>query len=157
MNQKNAETKIRDAAQAGEIVSTRLFAAPRETVFRAISDSARLARWWGPRGFTTTIRIFEFRPGGRWEFVMHAPNGAEYHNEVVFTEIVAPGRIVLDHLEPVHRFLMTMTLAPEAGGTRLTWVMRFADVDEGAKVRSFILDANEQNFDRLAAVLASNP
>ena len=46
------------------IIGSRLFDAPRELVFSAFTDPKHLARWWGPNGFTTTMRNFEFRPGG---------------------------------------------------------------------------------------------
>jgi len=61
------------------VVSTErvLSATPRE-VFAAFSQPDRLARWWGPRDFTNTFEQFEFKPGGRWVFVMHGPNGANY-------------------------------------------------------------------------------
>ena len=138
-----------------EIVSTRVFDAPRERVFRAFSDPQVLARWWGPDGFTSTFQEFDFRPGGAWRFVMHGPDGADYRNASDFIEVVSPERIVLEHLRPMHRFQMTMTFAEEAGKTRLTWRMEFESVVELDRVRAFIPGANEQNFDRLQAQLAA--
>ena len=138
-----------------EIVSTRVFDAPRERVFRAFSDPQVLARWWGPDGFTSTFQEFDFRPGGAWRFVMHGPDGADYRNASDFIEVVSPERIVLEHLRPMHRFQMTMTFAEEAGKTRLTWRMVFESVAELERVRAFIPGANEQNFDRLQAQLAA--
>jgi len=138
-----------------EIVSTRVFDAPRERVFRAFSDPRVLARWWGPDGFTSTFQEFDFRPGGAWRFVMHGPGGADYRNASDFIEVVSPERIVLEHLRPMHRFRMTMTFADEAGKTRLTWRMEFESVAELERVRAFIPVANEQNFDRLQAQLAA--
>lgn len=133
-----------------EIVSTRVFDAPRERVFRAFGDPEQLKRWWGPAGFTNTLEAFDPRPGGAWRLVMHGPDGTDYHNESVFTEVVEPARVVFDHLEPVHRFRMTMTFDDEAGKTRLTWRMRFEFAEEAERVRGFVAAANEQNFDRLA-------
>ena len=139
---------------AREIVSTRDFADAPEAVFSAFSDPARLARWWGPNGFTNTIREFDLRPSGKWRLTMHGPDGTNYDNESRFLEVVRPARIVFQHEEPVHGFRMTMTFAEHGAGTMLTWRMRFEITDEAAKVRPFILLANEQNFDRLAAHLA---
>jgi uncharacterized protein YndB with AHSA1/START domain len=136
-----------------EIVSTRHLAAPRETVFEAFSDPGALAKWWGPIGFTNTIDVFDFWPGGSWKYTMHGPDGTDYYNESQFDEIVAPERIVLTHLRPMHRFVMTMTYDVEAGGTRITWRMRFDSAEEVARIREFVVPANEQNFDRLAAAL----
>ncbi len=140
-----------------EIISARIFSAPPEAVFGAFADPKLLAQWWGPQGFRNTIQTFDLRPGGEWRLVMHSPDGADYANESEFVEIDAPRRIVFIHQRPMHRFTTTMTFEPAAGGqTRLTWRMVFDDRSEVEKLGSFIAAANEQNFDRLAAVLAKS-
>jgi uncharacterized protein YndB with AHSA1/START domain len=138
-----------------EIVNTRVFEFPRDRVFGAFENPASLAQWWGPNGFTNTINTFEFRPGGAWRYVMHGPNGADYDNESEFIELVRPEKIVLEHLRPMHRFRMIMTyeeLAPRR--TRLTWRMLLERSTENEKLKPFLMDANEQNLDRLAVFLA---
>ena len=86
---------------------------------------------------------------------MHGPDGAEYYNESEFTEIVKPELIVFVHLRPMHRFQMTMRFG-EQGGEKvaLTWRMLFDSVSDRDQFKRFIIEANEQNFDRLAAHLA---
>ena len=140
-----------------EIVSTRVFDAPRERVWQAFADPKRVVNWWGPDGFTDTLEKMELRPGGEWKHIMHGPDGTNYPNESVFTEVVENERIVFHHLGPMHEFTMTMTYADEGGKTRLTWRMLHGTAEECAKVRSFAPAAIEQNFDRLAAELAKNP
>ena len=101
----------RDGAEAPsdrEIVTTRVFDAPRERVFKAWTDPDHLARWWGPQGFTNTFHEFDLRPGGVWRFVMHGPDGADYQNKSVFVEITKPERIVFDHVSGP-RFRVTTT------------------------------------------------
>jgi uncharacterized protein YndB with AHSA1/START domain len=137
-----------------EIVSTRLIDAPRERVFAAFSDPDQLVQWWGPNGFTNTIKKFEFREGGDWHLTMHGPDGTDYRNESVFVAIDPPERIVYDHLRTMHRFLMEMTFLDSDGKTRLTWRQRFESPAEFEKVKAFVPAANEQNFDRLAAHLS---
>jgi uncharacterized protein YndB with AHSA1/START domain len=139
-----------------EIVNTRRFAASATDCFAAFRDPARLARWWGPAGFMNVVPEFDFRPGGRWCIVMRGPDGQEYPNESEFLEIVPDARIRFLHLGPMHRYWLTMSYAPDAGGCRLTWHMRFATIAEYAKVKDFVFAANEQNFDRLAACLAGS-
>jgi uncharacterized protein YndB with AHSA1/START domain len=135
-----------------EIVSSRLFDAPRELVFRAIAEPEHLRRWWGPKGFTNTFHEFDFQTGGGWKFDMHGPNGADYANEHRFLEISRPGRIVLHHLTPP-RFRMTMILDEEDRKTRLTWKMLFESEQQFHAARPICIPANEQNFDRLEAEL----
>lgn len=152
-------TKAADPVKASsdrEIVTTRVFDVPRERLFRAWTDPDQLAQWWGPKGFTNTFQEFDLRPGGSWRFVMRGPNGVEHPNENVFVEIVGPERLVLHHLGPVHEFLATFDFEDLGGTTRLVWRMVFESAEEYEKVKSFIFTANEQNLDRLEAVLAQN-
>ncbi len=140
-----------------DIVTTRIVAAPRERVFRAWSGPALLAQWWGPKGFTNTFHLFEFRPGGAWRFTMNGPDGTGYRNESAFVEIRAPERIVFDHLKPMHWFRVTATFAEAGAETKLTFCMTFDTAEECARVKVFVVEANEQNFDKLEAVLAAMP
>ncbi len=140
-----------------EIVSTRRMNAPRTTVWACHTDPARLALWWGPAGFTNEFETFELRPGGAWRLVMRGPDGAAFRLEKRFVEVLPPERLVHDHIDPVHAFRMTVTLAEDAGGTQITWRMRFDSAEEFARVKDFIAGANEQNFDRLETLLAAKP
>lgn len=45
--------------------------APKEKVWRAYSDKDWFERWWGPEGWQTTTKEFDFRPGGRVHYDMH--------------------------------------------------------------------------------------
>ena len=55
---------------ARTIVTTRVFNAPRELVFEAWTNPKHLVQWWGPNGFTTTVRAIDVRPRGVWRFVI---------------------------------------------------------------------------------------
>ena len=143
-------------SDAREIVSTRVFAHPRERVFRAIAEPERIARWWGPAGFRNTMDRFEFREGGEWVFTMHGPDGKDYPNESRFEKIEAPGTVVLRH-ENFPHFTLHMSLADEAGRTRLQWRQVFDDPRVREQLAPICVPANEENFDRLEAELASHP
>ncbi|MEE3850188.1 SRPBCC family protein [Gordonia sp. LSe1-13] len=80
-----------------EIVITRTINAPRELVFEAFTEVRHLAQWWGPDGFSTTTRSFDFRPGGAWDFVMHGPDGTDHQEWITWREIVRPERITMLH------------------------------------------------------------
>ena len=134
-----------------EFVHSRLIDAPREQVFAAFADPARLARWWGPSGFTSTFEVFEFRAGGAWRFVMHGPDGTNYPNENRFTEIVAPQRVVVEHVGVPHHFELTITFAAQGARTLIGWRQVFDSAEEKQRVAAFVAPANEQNLDRLAA------
>ncbi|HTB04228.1 MAG TPA: SRPBCC domain-containing protein [Bradyrhizobium sp.] len=82
------------AADRPVIVITRDFDAPRELVWKAITDPRQVAVWYGGPGFTNPVCEMDLRPGGAWHHVMQAPNGTRYTINSVFEEIVEPERLV---------------------------------------------------------------
>jgi Uncharacterized conserved protein len=136
-----------------EIISSREFDFPRELVFTAWTDPGQLARWWGPKGFTNTFSEFDLRPGGHWRFVMHGSNGVDYPNHIIFAEIVPQERIVLDH-QPHPEFRVTADFEDLGGRTKLTFRQTFKHAKQFEQVKSYAIDGNEQNFDRLESLLA---
>ncbi len=58
-----------------EVVVTRVFDAPREVVFKAITDPNLIPKWWGPRSQTTIVDKMDLRPGGAWRFIGREPDG----------------------------------------------------------------------------------
>lgn len=134
--------------------TARTIAATPDGVYAAFADPARLAAWWGPAGFHNEFESFEFRVGGTWRFVMVGPDGTRYANENEFVELVPGVRVVVRHLSAPHfRLTVAMTAMPD--GTHLTWTQTFDDPAVAAAVRHVVVPSNEQNLDRLAAVLAA--
>jgi uncharacterized protein YndB with AHSA1/START domain len=130
-----------------------LSASPQE-IFAAFEQPDRLARWWGPKDFTNTFEQFEFTPGGHWVFVMHGPDGANYPSENIFREIQPHAKIVIEHVgKPWYR--LTVTLTARGDQTHLVWHQEFESAEFAAKMRPICEPANEQNLDRLEAILAS--
>lgn len=80
-----------------EVVVKRTFDAPRELVWKAWTEPERIAQWWGPSGFTTTTEVMDVRPGGEWRHVMHGPDGRSYPNQILYSEVIPPERLVYDH------------------------------------------------------------
>lgn len=158
-SERNADTSDR------EIVISRVLTASRELVWQAWTDPQQVARWWGPDGFSTTIKRMEFRVGGVWEHVMHGPDGKNYPNKSTFTEIVPLERIVYRHGGgreggPGATFVATWTFAPVDGGkTRLTGRMVFPT----AEARDFVarefgaVEGGRQTLGRLHDHLATVP
>ncbi|MDF3058702.1 MAG: Activator of Hsp90 ATPase 1 family protein [Rariglobus sp.] len=142
------------AARAGSALSTaRILPASPQKIFAAFEQPDQLARWWGPNGFTNTFEIFEFKPDGRWVFVMHGANGADYPNESIFREIQPDAKIVIEHVVKPW-FRLTVTLTPHGDQTRLGWVQEFESPETAAALRPICEPSNEQNLDRLQALLA---
>jgi uncharacterized protein YndB with AHSA1/START domain len=125
-----------------------------QQVFEAFARPELLARWWGPSGFTNTFEVFEFKPGGRWKFVMHGPDGTHHPNESVFLEIDAPSRLVIKHVSRPH-YVLTVTLAAHEEGTTINWSQELEDRVVASRLRHIVEPANEQNLDRLQSVLSA--
>jgi uncharacterized protein YndB with AHSA1/START domain len=148
-----------------EIVISRVFDAPRQLVWQAMTDPAQVVKWWGPRGFTTTIEEMNVKPGGIWKHVMHGPDGTDYPNKSIFTDVVELERLVYTHFGcrvggPSVQFVSTWTFdALEDNKTRLTLRHVFATAEERDKVvKEFgAIEGGKQTMARLAEQLAQAP
>ena len=100
-----------------EVVITRIFDAPRELVFKAWTDPAHLAKWFGPRDFTATIIEADIRTGGTYHFHMRGPNYDD-HWRGVYREVVPPERLIFSW--PRHESDVKLTFEDVGGKTRLT-------------------------------------
>ena len=138
-----------------EIVTTRLIDAPRELVYEAWTDPKHVGHWFGPDGFTTITKSMDVRPGGKWVFVMHGPDGTEWPNVVTYEEVTAPTRLVYPHGDDkeLDMFHVTMTLDDEGGQTALTMRAVF----KSAAARDFVvrergaIEGGKQTVQRLEA------
>lgn len=131
-----------------EIVTTRTFDAPVSRVYKAWADPAHLANWWGPKGFTNTFSEFDLQPGGHWRFVMHGPEAGHYKNECVFLVVEPEKRLVWNRItQPL--FQVVVLFEPSGEQTRVTFKMVFETEQECTKLRKFVPEKNEENFDKL--------
>ncbi len=138
-----------------EITATRVFDAPRELVFKVWTDPKHIVQWWGPKGFTNTIHKMDVKPGGVWEFVMHGPDGVDYKNKIIYTEVVKPERIVYSHVSgPL--FDVTVTFTEQGNKTKLTMQMLFKTAAaRNATVKKYgAVEGLNQTLDRLKEHLA---
>jgi uncharacterized protein YndB with AHSA1/START domain len=99
--------------------------APRERIFRALTEPAELAKWWGPRGFTTPGIDLDLRVGGGYRFTMQPPGGDPFHLSGEFLEIDPPGRLVYtfrwDEPDPDDRpTVVTLSLGDVADATQVS-------------------------------------
>jgi uncharacterized protein YndB with AHSA1/START domain len=143
-----------------DLVMERIFDAPRELVWKVITDPERISLWWGPHGYTTTVVEMDVRPGGRWRFINHTTGGEDVPFKGEYLEVVPPERLVQTFIVDVDPFrdqaaITTLTLEDIGGRTKLTSHDRFpsADVLEGALSTGMVRGAIE-TWDRLAVELA---
>jgi uncharacterized protein YndB with AHSA1/START domain len=140
-----------------EIVMTRVFDAPRDLVFEAHSECEHIRRWWG-RGNPLDCEM-DFRPGGTYRYVEHAPDGNDYAFRGEYREIVAPERIVQTfEFEgvPGHVSVETLTLEERDGKTTLTSRSVFETVEDRDGMLKAGMEAGaNQSMDHLADLLAT--
>ena len=112
------------------VVCEILVAAPPERVFRALTDSTQLMRWWGQAGeCKATLWEMDARPGGKWRFEASDPNGkivvngvSEFKAEGEITEFDPPRRLAYTwkanwHDRPGQPTLVRWELTASQGGT----------------------------------------
>ncbi|ADE12550.1 SRPBCC family protein [Sideroxydans lithotrophicus] len=157
----DAQAKSLNSTADREIVIERVFDAPRTLVWEAWTNPEHVAKWWGPNGFSTTIKKMDFRVGGAWKLTMHGPDGTDYPNSSVFREIVAPERIVFSHGGgreggPGAHFLSTWTFEALGEKTRVTMHLLFdTPEDRDLVIREFgAYEGGKQTLARLADYLA---
>lgn len=130
---------------------TKQLNAPVEKVWEVWSNPNHIKHWWGPDGFTNTITKMDLQPGGEWLLVMHGPDGTDYDNRSVFTEIVQHKKIVYEHISG-HYFIATIEFEAQRNTTLMHWEMLFETKEE---YHQFVIEYKvgeslQQNIERLA-------
>jgi uncharacterized protein YndB with AHSA1/START domain len=143
--------------RSNEIRITRIYDAPVEAVWDAWTDSAQVAEWWGPRGFTLTTHSKDLRPGGNWVYTMHGPDGVDYPNKTLYLEVEKHSKLVYDHggnddLPPMFR--VTVVFSQIGGKTKMEMSMTLPTPEAAEEARKFIKRAGgDSTWDRLAEYL----
>jgi len=146
------------------MTTVRTFAAPRELVFKAWADPALLAKWWGPGGFSTTMKKWDPRAGGEILLYMNAPNGAVYPMSGKFVEVKEPETVVFESAaldpegKPIFEVLNSITFADVGGKTKLTLHAKVLRMRPEA--RQYLNGQKvgwSQSLDRLEALVTAIP
>src|SRR5947209_6297459 len=154
------QTRIIAEPGRQEVVITREFDAPRDLVFKAVTDPKLIPQWWGPRYLTTEVDKMDVRPGGQWRFINRNAEGNEFGFHGVYHEILAPERIIdtfeFEGLpETGHVALETMKLEELPGGrTRLITQSVFQTVaDRDGMLQSGMEGGLKETYERLEELL----
>ena len=144
-----------------EVQAIRLFNAPRELVFKALTTPDLLMRWMhGPNGWTLAVCEVDLRVGGAFRHVWRKANGREIPMGGVFREIVPPARIVhaelFDEDWTGGETVVTTTLAEHAATTTLTvTVLYVSKAARDAALQTNFAAGMEAGYDMLAEMLAT--
>jgi uncharacterized protein YndB with AHSA1/START domain len=155
-------TKANLIAEPGKhaIIIARVFDAPRELVFKTMTDPKHIPQWWGLRNNTTIVDKMDVQAGGLWRYVQRDQQGNEFAFHGVYHSITAPERVV-DTFEfegmPGHVILETMTLEAQADGTtKVTVSSVFQSIaDRDGMLSSGMAEGANESYDRLDELLAN--
>ena len=152
MSEKN---KAVSNTEDREIKISRLLNAPIELVWHVWTNPDHIKNWWGPNGFSTTISKMEVKPGGEWNLIMHGPDGVDYVNKSVFTEVIKFKKLVYEHISHP-KFVATIEFESLNNQTKLNWHMLFESKDQFIQVvKTFKADEGlKQNVDKLQNYLS---
>ncbi|MCE3226980.1 MAG: hypothetical protein K0S32_1531 [Bacteroidetes bacterium] len=138
-----------------ELKFTRVLKFPRELVFSAWTDPKHLINWWGPRGFHNTFKESTIKPGGKWTFTMHGPDGTDFPNQIIYKEIIKNEFISFDYGsgEPndPQQFFVTVNFSDQGKNTEITMKMVFASkaIRDEMMSANGANEGNKQTFDKL--------
>jgi uncharacterized protein YndB with AHSA1/START domain len=143
-----------------EIRMTRLFNAPRQLVFDAMTKPEHVRQWWGclGEGYSVPVCEIDLRPGGAWRFVNRHPKGeAAFHGE--YREITPPSRLVFTEIfedYPDAVTVVTTDFTEEGGKTRMTATVQYPSL----AVRDMVLASGMAkgagiSYDRLEDLVAA--
>jgi uncharacterized protein YndB with AHSA1/START domain len=146
-------------AEGTELVMERVFDAPRELVWAAFTEPEHVQRWWGPKGTTTTVVEMDVRPGGKWRYINHGPDGQDAPFKGEYLEVVPYERVVQTFVFDVEPFnaqsaVETLTLEDLGGRTKVHTRSRYPSREtlDGALSAGMTQGAVE-SYDRLAHVI----
>jgi uncharacterized protein YndB with AHSA1/START domain len=137
-----------------ELKITRLLNAPVALVWKVWTEPEHIKNWWGPNGFTNSISEMNVTPGGKWNLVMHGPDGTDYDNRSIYKEVVKHKRIVYEHISPP-KILFTIEFEAQGDKTLLLWTLLFEskEVLEDAVKKFGAAEGLKQNVEKLAVHL----
>ena len=145
------------AERESELRLVRVFDAPVALVWDAWVKEEHVAQWWGPRGFTLTTTSKDVRPGGRWVYTMHGPDGTDYPNITTYHVVEPHAKLVYDHGATAEReplFRVSVTFRERQGRTEMDLTMALATAEAAREARAFIKRAGgESTWDRFGEYL----
>jgi uncharacterized protein YndB with AHSA1/START domain len=143
---------------------SRIFAAPRETVFKAWSSADHIKRWFCPDSYSVPEAKVEMRVGGAFEVCMRSPAGVDHWTRGSFTEVVAPERLTIDHHVidpcgggPLFSAVTQVSFSDEGAGRTLMEVVQTYSAAGAAQAEQMLKGAPEgwrQTLDKLEAEVA---
>lgn len=137
----------------------REFNAPRELVFRAMTDATMIPKWWGPRMLRTIVETLEPYAGGKWRFLQYDPEGKEYAFRGEFLAMDPPSSLQMTfEFEPMagHIIVQDVRFEDIGGRTRMTSVSTYQSrADRDGMIEHGMEWGMREGYERLDDLLAA--
>ena len=152
------DLKIEAPRDEPTIVMTRTFNAPRELVWKAISEPEHAVRWWGPHGHKNKVLKWDWRVGGEWSIESIVTDGSKIVFLGEYQEIEKPRKVTqtfsFDQLPPGVHSVDAVELIEKDGKTIYRAVSSVPDFESrDAMLASGMEVGVVQGFERLDAML----
>ncbi len=142
-----------------EVVMRRVFDAPRNRVFAALTEPALIRRWLlGPEGWTMPVCEVDLRVGGALRYEWRGPDGSGMGMSGIFREVEPPARLV--HTEQFDEdwtggeTQVTTTLTEQDGRTTVTTTILYGSREDRDGALKFGMESGvAASYDRLDTVL----
>jgi len=118
-----------------KVIMERVFDAPREVVWKSMTDPNLIPRWWGPEKYPTSVEKMDVKVGGAWRFISKDADGNEFAFSGVYKEIDPPQRLVqtfnFEPIGPGHESTETAQLEQtEDGKTKITLTSVYLSLED---------------------------
>lgn len=153
-----AQTEIIAPPGRQEVIVKRTYNAPRELVYKIVTDPKLIPEWWGPRYLTTNVERMEVKPGGQWRFIQRDPQGKIFAFHGVYHTAKAPELLVytMEWEEmPGHVLLDVERFEEHDGMTTCTSRSIFETIeDRDGMLQSGMESGTKEVTDRLSELLS---
>jgi uncharacterized protein YndB with AHSA1/START domain len=152
-------SKVKFIAEPGRQEVTLIYTldAPKDVVFKALTDPQLTPQWWGPRNMTTDVEEMDVKPGGKWRFVQHDSKGGEFSFHGVYHDVTPNDRLIYTFEYegmPCHVLLETITLIDEGGKTKMIDQSVYQSVEDRDGMVSYGMEQGAtESMERLAELL----
>lgn len=147
------KTNITKSRETKELIMERTFDAPRDVVWGAWANPEKLAKWWGPRGWETTIKEFDLTPGGTWHYLMKCVD----ENQGEFYGMESWGKAVFENVDEPNEFTYKDYFSDAEGNENsempvMTITVSFTEKDGKTQVISSGVFETAEDYDKVIAM-----
>lgn len=158
------KTTIRKNRERRELTVERNVALPAQLVWEGWTEPKHITKWWGPKGWTTTVYEMEVRPGGVWRYSLKADdnNSEVAYCKAVYDEVEVPHKLVYTdtfadsewNMVADSEMYTTVLFDENSGGTRISIVTRFATSEQLDNAEAMgMIEGFTDAYDRLEEYL----